>query len=115
MKFRVATNIGTDCVHRDSQRPGYLRRGFPLQSHSIDSFHVLFFHLDNSPFEFAVLRVIALARCPPYSGRDMTGPWPIPPETYAVLRMKPRAVVPNDAPGDVIPPGDGTQRTEWTD
>jgi hypothetical protein len=70
--------------------------------------------LDNSPFEFAVLCVIALARCPPYSGRDVTGPGPIPPETYAFLRVKPRAVVPNDAPGDVIPPGDGTQRTERT-
>ena len=66
MKFRVAADMRADCIHRDPQRPGNLRRGFPLQSHSVDSFHVLFFHLDNSSFEFAVLCV------------------------------KPRAVVPND-------------------
>lgn len=63
-RFRVAADMRADCIHRDPQRPGNLRRGFPLQSHRVDSFHVLFFDLDNSPFEFAVLCVIALARCP---------------------------------------------------
>ena len=32
------------------------------------------FFMGNSPFEFAILCVIALARCPSYSGRDVTGP-----------------------------------------
>ena len=41
------------------------------------------FFMGNSPFEFAILCVIALARCPPYSGRDSYGPGPIPSETYA--------------------------------
>lgn len=66
--------MGADCVHRDPQRPGNLCRGFPLQSHSVDSFHVLFFHLDNSPFEFAVLCVTPSARCPAYSPGDSYGP-----------------------------------------
>ena len=72
-----------DCIHRDSQRPGNLRSGLPLQPHCVNGFLFLLFHLDNSSFEFAVLCVIALARCPPYGPQDTTRPWPIPLETYA--------------------------------
>ena len=75
LQFRVAADVGSDCVHRESQLPCDFRWGFPLQPHCVDGFPFLLFHLDNSPFEFAVLCVIALARCPPYGGRDVTGPW----------------------------------------
>ena len=40
----------------------------------VDSFYVLFFHLDNSPFEFAVLCVAPSVRCPAYSPGDSYGP-----------------------------------------
>ena len=40
------------------------------------------------PFEFAVLCVIALARCSPYGGRDVTGPWGYSPGNLCVFARK---------------------------
>ena len=57
VEFRVAADMRADCVHRDPQCPGNLPRGLSLQPHRVDCFYFLFFHLDNSPFEFAVLCV----------------------------------------------------------
>ena len=57
MKLWVAADMGADCVHRDAQRPGNLRSCHPLQPHCVDGFLFLLFHLDNSSFEFAVLYV----------------------------------------------------------
>jgi len=57
MKFRVAADVGSNCVHREPQCPGNLRNGLPLQPHCVDGFLFLLFHLDNSSFEFAVLCV----------------------------------------------------------
>ena len=75
LQFRVAADVGSDCVHRKSQIPCDFRWGFPLEPHLINDVDFLFCHSGYSPFEFAVLCVIALARCPPYGGRDVTGPW----------------------------------------
>ena len=94
-----------DCIHREPQLPCDFRRGFPLQPHSVDSFYVLFFHLDNSPFEFAVLCVIALARCPPYSGRDVTGPWGLFPwKLMRICTRSPVPLSPGKRPEDVTGP-----------
>ena len=74
-QFRVAADMGPDCIHRKSQPPCDFRGGFPLEPHLVNDVDFLFCHSGNSPFEFAFLCVIALARCPAYSGRDVNRPW----------------------------------------
>ena len=73
-QFRVAADVGSDCVHRDPQCPGNLYSRFPLEPHLVNDVDFLFCHSVYSPFEFAFLCVIALARCPAYSGRDVNRP-----------------------------------------
>ena len=74
-QFRVAADMGSDCIHRDPQFPGNLRRGFPLEPHSVDSIGFLFCHLDNSPFEFAFSNMVLPTRCPLYRHRDPYRAW----------------------------------------
>ena len=63
------------------------------------------FFMGNSPFEFAILCVIALARCPPYSGRDVTGPWGLfPRKLMRICTRSPVPLSPGKRPEDVTGP-----------
>ena len=66
-QFRVAADVGSDCVHRESQFPCDFCRGFPLEPHLVNDVDFLFRHLDNSPFEFAFICVWVSGR---YSWRS---------------------------------------------
>lgn len=44
MDLRVAADVGSDGIDRDTQQTGNFRCGFPLQAHLIDSFDFLLFH-----------------------------------------------------------------------
>jgi len=44
MDFRMAADVGSDGIDRDTQRTGDFRGGFSLQAHLVDGFDFLLLH-----------------------------------------------------------------------
>ena len=74
-QFRVAADMGSDCIHRKSQLPCDFRWGFPLEPHLVNDVDFLFCHSGNSPFEFAFSYIVLPTRCPLYRHRDPYRAW----------------------------------------
>ena len=85
-QFRVAADVGSDCVHRKSQPPCDFCRGFPLEPHLVNDVDFLFCHSVYSPFEFAFSNMVLPTRCPLYRHRDPYRAWGLFPQKLMRIR-----------------------------